>query len=880
MHHPAATMQKYALSKSDKIVLSIIQTGGVMKGNRRSIGQFVFAIMMIFGGQVLLADQLAFPGAEGFGAYAQGGRGGDVYYVTNTNDSGSGSLREGINSASGPRTIVFAVSGLIHLQSNLKVDNDNITIAGQTAPGDGICVRGYTFSISADDVIVRYIRSRLGDQEGQESDAMSITSGKNIILDHCSASWSVDEVFSCSTGTTGAIDNVTVQWSIISEGLGDSIHSKGYHSYGALIRGAGGVKYSYHHNLFAHNNGRNPRPGNYDENDYIIDPLGLQFDFRNNVMYNWGGGGPSYDADTDSVCRMNYVNNYAKAGPAGYYGQLYDTGSKHFMAYYEGNYWNGSIPYDQYSMVDFGSWSSAEIASWIQPVPFSTGPIVTQTAQGAYASVIKNVGASLARDSVDTRIVNEVVTGTVTYYGSVSGKPGIIDSQYDVGGWPVYNSTTPPTDTDQDGMPDTWETARGLNPSNPADRNDDRNSDGYTNLEEYLSWLTLDPEKTSWPIPADNSVVSTTSLRCSEVPNVSGYVFYYSTLLGDIENSVNPYPTSSPDVTGLTLSEGVQYYWRVDAIANDSEVLIGDVWTFVNNASTTQTSIKINFQPTSSSVPAGYLVDDGSVYASRGNGETYGWSSNNTDETRDRGDNSDQRYDTLCHLDGRSWEIDLDNGIYGVDLVCGDPSHTDQINHLLLEGTLVSDPDGGDNYDEYLGLSVTITDGKLTIVEDGSADNAKLCFIEISSAGGSGASLPVGTAPTGVSIALDSPDLEWISTDNPEYDKQDVYYGTHPDTMSFIGTVDYGDTNILTIPGTLELDTTYYCRVVARSTTNSSLNDISSLVWSFTTRDMICTAALPGDISGPEGEADCQVNIYDLRSMMKNWQKSNLWTEP
>ena len=423
----------------------------------------------------------AFPGAEGFGVYAQGGRGGDVYYVTNTNDNGAGSLRNGISTATGPRTIVFAVSGVIQLQSRLKVDKDYITIAGQTAPGDGICVRDYSFIISADHVIVRFLRSRLGDDGGQESDAMSITSGHNIILDHCSASWSVDEVFSCSTGDPYKIDNVTVQWSVISEGLYDSIHTKGPHSYGALIRGCYGAKYSYHHNLFAHNNGRNPRPGNYDQNTYTLDPDGLQFDFRNNVVYNWGGSRPSYDGDTDSVCRMNYVSNYFKAGPNGSYGNIYSTGSKHFMAYYEGNYFDGGIPSDQYSLVDFHSWSSSEINDWIQSVPFSTGPIITQTALDAYADVLDHVGASLVRDPVDLRIINDVINGT----------GAIIDDEDEVGGWPVYNTYNVPIDTDMDGMSDDWEIDNGLDPDDPDDRNYDRNGDGYTNLEEYLNWLAL-----------------------------------------------------------------------------------------------------------------------------------------------------------------------------------------------------------------------------------------------------------------------------------------------------------------------------------------------------------------------------------------------------
>jgi hypothetical protein len=445
------------------------------------ICQWGFVTFLVLHVQSVTADQLAFPGAEGFGAYAEGGRGGDVYYVTNLDDDGPGSLRNGITTASGPRTIVFAVSGLIQLRSTLKIEKDYITIAGQTAPGDGICLRDYTFAISADHVIVRFMRSRLGDDSSQESDAISISRGHDIIMDHCSASWSVDEVFSCSTGDPNRIDNVTVQWSIIAEGLRNSIHSKGDHSYGALIRGCYGAKYSYHHNLFAHNRGRNPRPGNYDRNHYSLDPLGLQFDFRNNLVYNWGGSHPSYDGDTDSVCRMNYVGNTFEAGPNSSYGEVYDTGSKHFRGYFEGNTFRGRIPSDPYSLVDFHYWSPSEISNWIQPEPFSTGPIVTQSAQDAYTDILDYVGASLVRDPVDTRIINDVIHGT----------GAIIDHQEDVGGWSAYHSTEALPDTDLDGMPDTWETDRGLDPGDPDDRNIDDDGDGYTYLEEYLHWLTL-----------------------------------------------------------------------------------------------------------------------------------------------------------------------------------------------------------------------------------------------------------------------------------------------------------------------------------------------------------------------------------------------------
>lgn len=194
----------------------IISGSITLRRKQTRVSLLIFLIVALLPWQKAFSVQLAFPGAEGFGAYAQGGRGGDVYYVTNINNSGAGSLRNGIDSATGPRTIVFAVSGLIQLTSDLSVNSDYMTIAGQTAPGDGICFKDYKFSVNADHVIVRFMRSRLGDNAGQEDDSMSISGGHNIIMDHCSASWSVDEVFSCSTSTPMKIHNITVQWSIIS----------------------------------------------------------------------------------------------------------------------------------------------------------------------------------------------------------------------------------------------------------------------------------------------------------------------------------------------------------------------------------------------------------------------------------------------------------------------------------------------------------------------------------------------------------------------------------------------------------------------------------------------------------------------------------------
>lgn len=427
------------------------------------------------------AQKLAFPGAEGFGAYSKGGRGGDVYTVVNLNDSGEGSLRYGINSANGPRTIVFAVSGTIQLKSTLKVNRDYLTIAGQTAPGDGICLRDAELSVDANHVVIRYIRSRLGDKSGKESDAISIAGGHNIILDHCSASWSVDECFSCSTGEAGKIDSVTVQWSIISEALHNSIHKKGPHGYGALIRGCGGVKYTYHHNLFAHNYSRNPRPGNYNHNNRYVDPEGLLFDFRNNVLYNWGGERPGYDSDKESICHYNYVGNYGKPGPdSEKTGFAYRSGCRHFRAYYDGNHFFGELPDDQWKLVKFGEdWSEEEINAYKQNRAFTAGHIDTETALEAFKAVMDHVGASYRRDAVDERVLKDVENGT--------GR--IIDSQDEVGGWPEYKTYNVSKDSDKDGMPDQWEITNGLDPEDPDDRNRDANRNGYTNLEDYLNGI-------------------------------------------------------------------------------------------------------------------------------------------------------------------------------------------------------------------------------------------------------------------------------------------------------------------------------------------------------------------------------------------------------
>ncbi|PKA98573.1 hypothetical protein B0O79_2260 [Flavobacteriaceae bacterium MAR_2009_75] len=437
--------------------------------------RFVFLLSF----NVILGQQLAFPSAEGFGAYAKGGRGGKVLYVNNLDDSGEGSLRHAVEQE-GARTVVFSVSGTIDLQKRLVIENPYITIAGQTAPGDGICLRGETLLIATDDVVVRYLRVRLGDgMHGQGSlqgkDAISISKGKNIIVDHCSASWSLDEVLSASTREP-TLTNVTVQWCFITEGLNPSNHG-----YGSLIRGTGGAKYSFLKNLYAHHRRRSPRPGNYNSNPYTEDPEGLLLDFRNNVIYNWDGGYAGYNADSISVTKLNYVGNYLVPGfNSENNGIAYSTGSPYNKSYFSDNFCAGGKPADQWGLVSFDdSWTETNIKEYKQNRPFETGLITTLSAPEAFRKVLESGGAILPkRDAVDMRIVNDVRNNT--------GK--IIKTQEDVGGWPIFNSVAAPLDTDKDGMPDKWESNNGLDP-NLADDGNQLGKGGYTMLEVYLNSL-------------------------------------------------------------------------------------------------------------------------------------------------------------------------------------------------------------------------------------------------------------------------------------------------------------------------------------------------------------------------------------------------------
>ncbi len=425
----------------------------------------------------------AFPGAEGFGAYARGGRGGRVLEVTNLNDSGPGSLRAAIE-AHGPRIIVFRLSGTIELKSTLSIRNPYVTVAGQTAPGDGICLKGNSLNISADHVIVRFIRCRPGDSPNFEGDALSISAGHDIIVDHCSASWSVDETLSASTA--GQLGNLTVQWCIIAESLNNSTHHKGSHGYGSLIRGGWGNGYTFHHNLYAHHRGRSPRPGNY--NPRSRDPEGFVFDFRNNVIYNWGGSAAGYNADgsngTDSITKMNFVGNYYKPGPDSTGRLAFAESTTSAKAFFSDNAMDGLCPKDAWSLVSLRGFSDNQARTYKQSRPIPVPEVITHAPAEAYKLVLAQAGAIRPRrDPVDSRIVADVAAGT--------GK--IIDDEQEVGGWPVLNSSKPPADADHDGMPDDWEKKNGLDPTDPRDGRDDPDSDGYTNIEEYLHWLAPRP---------------------------------------------------------------------------------------------------------------------------------------------------------------------------------------------------------------------------------------------------------------------------------------------------------------------------------------------------------------------------------------------------
>ncbi|MBD3289053.1 hypothetical protein GF337_09635, partial [candidate division KSB1 bacterium] len=295
----------------------------------------IFFILIVANDSTAGSHIPAFPGAEGFGSTTSGGRGGQVLFVTNLNDNGPGSLREACNT-SGPRIVIFRVSGTIELESTLLISEPYITIAGQTAPGGGISLKNYPLYIATHDVVVRYLRCRHGDASGNIGDAVSVNKARNVIIDHCSTSWSVDETLSITHS-----DSITVQWCFITESLNNSVHSKGAHGYGGIVAYIEDGKVSQHHNLWAHHNSRNPRPGSTKDRSLP----GLVFDFRNNLIYNWGKKA-GYSVSSDPVIKMNYIGNYLKSGPStqsNVINEAYESGSRLTHIYIENNQINDTV---------------------------------------------------------------------------------------------------------------------------------------------------------------------------------------------------------------------------------------------------------------------------------------------------------------------------------------------------------------------------------------------------------------------------------------------------------------------------------------------------------------------------------------------------------
>ncbi len=422
----------------------------------------------------------AFPGAEGFGAKSVGGRGGRVIEVTNLNDDGPGSLRAAIETE-GPRIVVFRVSGTIELKTPLEITQPFLTIAGQTAPGGGITLKNRpsvndtALIVRAHDVVIRYMRSRPGptSERVSDSDAIAIVGNDayNVVIDHCSFSWAVDEVATTWYDT----HDITIQWSIVAEGLHCSTHEKGCHSTGLLIGSDGSANISLHHNLFAHNHERNP----------FVKTSGL-VDVVNNVIYNsWGT--PSVVTDEYGKVLGNYVGNYFKYGIDStshkYLVSVSNSGGPGVEIFVQGNI-TPDRPED-----DMDEWLAVKpnARQWMVPTPHDAPPIATTSAFEAYDQVLADVGATIGldsqgnkywrRDAVDERIVNDVRSGT----------GNIINDPSEVGGWPELATALAPKDSDHDGMPDAWEEMHGFDPYDPSDGPLDADGDGYTNIEEYLN---------------------------------------------------------------------------------------------------------------------------------------------------------------------------------------------------------------------------------------------------------------------------------------------------------------------------------------------------------------------------------------------------------
>lgn len=441
----------------------------------------VILLFLIF--SLLINAQLpAFPGAEGWGMYTTGGRGGIVLTVTNLNDSGEGSFREAVMNPN-PRIVIFKISGTIGLKSELIIKDPFLTIAGQTAPGDGICLKNFPLRIqNTHNIIIRSIRVRPGIESGligSEIDAIEIRESENIIVDHSSFSWSNDE----GINNWHKSGHITFQWCIMSEPLNRSVHEKGAHGFASTL---GGYKSSFHHNILANAVARNPSIGGNDSHHTVL------LDIRNCVISNWGHR--SCDGKPLSV---NIINNYYKPGPATKddvkrriaridrtdhmgFGSLWHIEGNYVEGYPDisANNWDGGIDFEANTSIEKNRQAEA----------FKVAGVTTQSATEAYKSVLANVGCT-NRDSQEERIIKQIETGKYLYT-----KDGIVDNIEQVGGYPILKTGTILKDSDGDGMPDEWEIAQGLNPHNAKDASLVFQN-GYTNIENYINSLIPDPYK-------------------------------------------------------------------------------------------------------------------------------------------------------------------------------------------------------------------------------------------------------------------------------------------------------------------------------------------------------------------------------------------------
>ncbi|TDH28101.1 pectate lyase [Segetibacter sp. 3557_3] len=450
-------------------------------------------LSVLFTSFQLLAQPIAFPGAEGYGKYTTGGRGGKVVVVTNLDDDGPGSFRQALKTK-GPKIVVFGVSGTIHLQSKLSFPGD-LTIAGHSAPGDGICLADYPVTLGGNNIIIRYMRFRMGDKNQKGGmvdgnggdDAFGGTRRSNIIIDHCSVSWSTDELFSVYAG-----DSTTLQWNLLAEPLNYSYHfetgDKDYehHGFGGIW---GGRHTSGHHNLFAHCVNRTPRF------DGIRNAPSEFVDYRNNVIYNWGnnnvyaGEGGNY----------NLVNNYYKSGPSTSKDAKYKVVNPYKVAdkipfgkfHVNGNYVDGSaeVTADNWKGVTMnqGTDADAQTAKLTSPLP--AAEVTTQSATDAYELVLQGAGASFRRDTMDARIVNDVRNRTGRFVDVQGGFPHGTAYELTLNAWPALKSEKAPVDTDQDGMPDEWESRNKLNLKDAKDAMAYTMDKAYSNVEVYLNGL-------------------------------------------------------------------------------------------------------------------------------------------------------------------------------------------------------------------------------------------------------------------------------------------------------------------------------------------------------------------------------------------------------